>query len=139
MPYEYLLLKGQPVQLQSCPNCGVAPFIPFLRGQVQRSSRPWYRPWHRRPYCALVCETCKEIVGYEDPLPVPRFPLPQDGHYPAWCGHHAGVLIDGGLNCSCCGYFVPEVVSLPLDQHCEREDEMPHLTRVWEEEDSRGL
>ena len=64
MPIECALLEGQPVTLERCPKCGAQPFRPFLRGQVQR----WpykYLFWVPQPFCALICWTCKEIVGYE--------------------------------------------------------------------------
>jgi hypothetical protein len=51
----------------TCPACGNR-FEPFLRFQVGR--RPW--PWWNllclgppRPFLALICWACKEIVGYE--------------------------------------------------------------------------
>ena len=78
MPVEYVLLKDAPVPLGSCPRCHVRPFHPFLRGQVQRSEW-WFRwgwpPWWSRPYCALICWACKDIVGYEDPLDPARVEL----------------------------------------------------------------
>ncbi len=64
MPKEAAELAGKPVEgLDYCPKCGAA-FVPFLRGQVQRWPR-WFLIGPRRPYCALICWTCKEIVGYE--------------------------------------------------------------------------
>jgi len=73
MPIEYMLLKDQPVPLSKCPMCDAQPFIPFLRGTVQRSKRRW---WIFQPqaYCALICSSCKEIVGYESPAPL-TYPL----------------------------------------------------------------
>ena len=70
MPWEYGALVDAPVPLATCPKCGAQPFDPFLRGTVQRSERPWWRPWWgpTRPYCALICWKCKEIVGYESPF-----------------------------------------------------------------------
>ena len=67
MPIEVLTLRDRAVPLAACPKCRTAPFDPFLRGQVQRGERPWWRPlWGpKRPYCALICWTCKEIVGWE--------------------------------------------------------------------------
>ncbi len=67
MPIETRLLAGKPSPLAACPKCGAAPFEPFMRGQVQRSPRPWWRPFWgpRRAYCALICWSCKNIVGYE--------------------------------------------------------------------------
>lgn len=63
MPVEYERLPGKPVTLDRCPSCGMWPFFPFLRGQVQSS----WRKLLRRPYCCLICEHCKEVVGYEKP------------------------------------------------------------------------
>jgi hypothetical protein len=68
MPIEYGLLKNAPVPLQACPKCCYRPFEPFLRGLVQRSPIGWrwaWPPWFQRPYCALICWACKEIVGWE--------------------------------------------------------------------------
>lgn len=49
--------------------CGARPFDPFLRGLIGRSHRTlWsWPPFKLRPYCALICWACKEIVGYEAP------------------------------------------------------------------------
>lgn len=70
MPVEVLLLRGEPVALEACPKCAARPLEPFMRGQVQRW--PWrlrFRwPWsffEERPYCAVICWACKEIVGWE--------------------------------------------------------------------------
>lgn len=65
MPIECRQLEGQPVPWEFCPNCGER-FEPFLRGMVQRRRHRWFicSPW---PYCCLICESCKEIVGYERP------------------------------------------------------------------------
>ncbi len=66
MPIEVELLEHAPVPITKCPLCGAEPFDPFMRGQVQRWPRPWWKFWGKtRPYCALICWTCKEIVGYE--------------------------------------------------------------------------
>ena len=67
MPIEFAVLQHQPVPLEKCPRCGVEPFDPFLRGQVQR----W--KWSLltlsiRPYCTIICSSCKEIVGHEHPV-----------------------------------------------------------------------
>jgi len=67
MPIEVIQLEEMPEPFQFCPDCG-APFESFLRGQVQRLKRPWYWPFGPvRPYCAIICRDCKEIVGYEKP------------------------------------------------------------------------
>lgn len=64
-----LLRQGHP---RVCPACG-ARFEPFMRGLVYRPLSLWQwlrcgfrrpRPW--RQWC-LICDTCKEIVGYEEP------------------------------------------------------------------------
>ena len=66
MPKEVAQLQNAPVPLKSCPKCRAFPFIPVLRGQIQRPKRKWFfgKP---QPYCALICWRCKDIVGYEDP------------------------------------------------------------------------
>lgn len=66
MPIECALLEGQPVKFQVCPVCA-EPFIPFLRGMIQRSQHRWFGLGPSRDYCALICSKCKEIVGYESP------------------------------------------------------------------------
>lgn len=63
MPIEYVLLKDAPAPLRECPKCGSAPFEPFMRGQVQSA----WRKAFRRPYCSVICASCKEIVGHETP------------------------------------------------------------------------
>lgn len=65
MPIEVERLANQPVGLRRCPECGTRPFNPFMRGQVQSQ----WRKFFGRPYCCLICETCKEIVGYEEYTP----------------------------------------------------------------------
>jgi hypothetical protein len=68
MPIEFSLLRNQPVLLASCPKCYATPFEPFLRGNVQRPKR-WCYIGKKQDYCALICSSCKEIVGYESPSP----------------------------------------------------------------------
>lgn|GEM_PF-6965705 len=63
MPWEYEALRDALVPLARCPRCHTFPFVPFMRGQVISV----WRKWLRRPYCCLICELCKEIVGYEKP------------------------------------------------------------------------
>jgi len=66
MPIEYTLLKDQPLKFEHCPKCGAcAP--DYMRGQVQRSKRKWFKD---RLYCAVICHECKEIVGWEAPLKI---------------------------------------------------------------------
>ena len=70
MQIEAMELKDAPRPIDVCPKCD-APFDPFMRGQVQRWPWPWWKLWlpigKPRPYCALICWHCKEIVGYEKP------------------------------------------------------------------------
>lgn len=66
MPIESFQLETAPNRLTNCPKCG-KPFEPFLRGQVQRGSRSWFGFGKPRPYCALICRACKDIVGFEYP------------------------------------------------------------------------
>jgi len=66
MPREYTALLNEPPPLAECPNCGACPFEPFLRGLVQRAKR-WLFIGPRRPYVAVICADCKEIVGHESP------------------------------------------------------------------------
>lgn len=67
LPIEYLQLADKDVPIAFCPKCGDKPFDPFLRGMVQRSVRKWWFFGPPRPYCALICSKCKEIVSYEWP------------------------------------------------------------------------
>lgn len=75
MTSECTQLRNQPVPFKDCPSCG-APFVPFLRGTVQRSHLSlarflaWWRD-ERWCYCALICSKCKDIVGYEAPRRTP--------------------------------------------------------------------
>jgi hypothetical protein len=62
VPPEFTLLRDRPEPLTFCPNCR-ASFRSFLRGMVHSA----WRKWFRRHYCAIICSTCKEIVGYEKP------------------------------------------------------------------------
>jgi len=65
MPIEFKLLEKEPYAIEVCPNCGQrAP--EFMRGLVQRSKRFLWLLW-KRPYCAVICRNCKEIIGWESP------------------------------------------------------------------------
>jgi hypothetical protein len=66
MPIECATLKDAPVSLAKCPKCDATPFVPFMRGSIQRSKRKWGFLW-KQPYCALICSTCQSIVGHEYP------------------------------------------------------------------------
>lgn len=67
MPAEAAMLRNAAVALRECPHCHVSPFVPFLRGTVQRLRRAWLFGTPRACYCALICSSCKEVVGYENP------------------------------------------------------------------------
>ena len=65
MPIEFEILRHQPPPLAKCPKCGAEPFIPDHRGCIQRRQ---YTPLGKRQdYCALICHSCLEIVGFESP------------------------------------------------------------------------
>jgi len=64
MPKEVAELENKISPIIWCPKCK-APFTPFLRGQVQRSSRKFIFFGKRRPNYALICWECKDIVGWE--------------------------------------------------------------------------
>jgi len=64
-PIEPSLLQDAPIPYSRCPHCHEY-FLPFMRGQVQRGRWNWWR-FRRRPYCALICSDCKNIVGWEEP------------------------------------------------------------------------
>ena len=72
MPIEYALLKDEPPPLLACPRDGHRSLRPFIRGQVQST----WRRWLGLPYCAVICEKCKDIIGWEKP---PRHPTPPAG------------------------------------------------------------
>lgn len=69
MPIESAILEHKPAPFDKCPHCGTSPFSQFMRGQVQRFftfslSLKW--PFiKRRPSCAIICWSCKNIVGWE--------------------------------------------------------------------------
>ena len=68
-PIEVEQLANEVIPFGRCPNCDMV-FVPFLRGQVQRSAWRWWWPFGKlRPYCALICRHCKNVVGWEMPLP----------------------------------------------------------------------
>lgn len=66
MPIEADLLAKVPVPLGSCPNCEATPFRPMWRGHVLRTQY-WFQIGPKRHYCALICNDCRHIVGYESP------------------------------------------------------------------------
>ncbi len=67
MPIEHEQLHGAPVMYTVCPLCDDV-FDPFLRGLVQRSKRRWWWPFGKeREHCAVICRSCKRIVGWERP------------------------------------------------------------------------
>jgi hypothetical protein len=65
MPIECAQLDGKQVPKYRCPRCGTVSGG-FMRGQVQRSKRFLWILW-RQPYCAVICHTCKDIIGWEAP------------------------------------------------------------------------
>jgi hypothetical protein len=67
MPIEYSILEKAPEPIYQCPACFHSPFRSFMRGIVQRGKRSVLMPWRTRPYCSIICDYCKEIVGHEEP------------------------------------------------------------------------
>jgi len=65
MPMECEQLRDEPMPLDKCPKCGDT-FRTFLRGQIQRSKR-FLGMFKKQPYCALICASCENIVGWESP------------------------------------------------------------------------
>ena len=53
--------------ITQCPRCQRKPFEYFLRGQVVRPKRFLWFLGPIRPYCAIICRNCKNVVGYEMP------------------------------------------------------------------------
>jgi hypothetical protein len=70
MLIECKLLRNAPPAFQRCPKCGAAPFTHLMRGQVHRGKR-WFLIGPRRDYVTVICQNCKEIVGYESPPETP--------------------------------------------------------------------
>jgi len=69
---EAELLEKMPVIFSRCPNCGEAPFVPYVRGKVQRLVWPNFLSWfwdtlrgRRWPNCALICRSCSHLVAWE--------------------------------------------------------------------------
>jgi hypothetical protein len=63
MPIECHLLRDKPWPKVDClcvKGCGSEP---FMRGQVQST----WRKIFRKPYCAVICNRSKQIVGWEKP------------------------------------------------------------------------
>lgn len=67
MPIEYTLLKNAPELFDTCPKCKHTPFKSFMRGQVQKNKYIIWPFIKREKYCAIICNECNNIVGYEDP------------------------------------------------------------------------
>ena len=65
MPLETVILDKQPFVFEVCPRCGAAS-PSFLRGQVQRSKRFLGFLW-KQNYCAVICHSCRQIIGWERP------------------------------------------------------------------------
>jgi len=66
MPAEFSLLMNQPEPLEECPRCKSKFFKSFLRGMVHRRRKRYFL-WGAWDYCAVICASCKEIVGWESP------------------------------------------------------------------------
>lgn len=60
MPIEASYLRFDKPKFEVCPHCKER-FEPFLRGMVQS----FWRHLFRKPYCAVICRACKDIVGWE--------------------------------------------------------------------------
>jgi hypothetical protein len=54
-------VEAQP--LARCPFCNAKPFYAARRWQV----RSFWRMLFHKPYCAVICSQCGQIVGYEKP------------------------------------------------------------------------
>jgi len=60
MPKEFLTYRNREEIYLTCPKCQ-EPFEHFLRGLVQS----FFRQITFRPYVAIICRSCKEIIGWE--------------------------------------------------------------------------
>jgi hypothetical protein len=74
MPVEASLLKNQPVEAKQCPLCKHEPLELMMRGLVHRRKWSFSFEWPllmrfqgHRPYCAVICANCKEIIAWEEP------------------------------------------------------------------------
>lgn len=68
MTIESVLLQSEPLPM-FCPVCK-SPFVPFMRGQIQRPKRKKILGLpigKRQDYCCLICAACKRVVRYESP------------------------------------------------------------------------
>lgn len=63
MPIEAAQLRDAPFEPIECARCEQEIVTPFMRGQVQNA---WKRLL-RRPYCAVICDHCHSIEGWESP------------------------------------------------------------------------
>ncbi len=63
MPIEYVQLKDAAQRIEACPKCGRMIGWYFLRGMVHSEIRKFFR----MKYCAVICDKCKEIIGWEKP------------------------------------------------------------------------
>jgi|SaaInlV_165m_DNA_1040744.scaffolds.fasta_scaffold34537_2 hypothetical protein len=70
MPIEVVQLRGKPVpkRFTKCNGCGADPFVmdELVRGKIQRCKRKFGFLW-KQDYCAVICNNCRDIVGYESP------------------------------------------------------------------------
>jgi hypothetical protein len=48
-----------------CPKCGREPFVTFMRGTIARLERSLPNPFKKRPKWAIICNSCRETIGYE--------------------------------------------------------------------------
>jgi hypothetical protein len=62
MPIECEQLRNSPYAREKCKHCS-AGFPEFMRGEVQSI----WRRLLRLPYCAVICQKCKKITGWEKP------------------------------------------------------------------------
>ena len=51
--------------IETCPKCGAMPFRPFLRGMISHNLSFLGWLFKRFSGTALICWTCKDIVGWE--------------------------------------------------------------------------
>jgi hypothetical protein len=68
MPVEAKILANREQPYDVCPACDVTPFVADLRGIFQRGrlrTRWSIIRGRGNGYCAVICESCLETVGYE--------------------------------------------------------------------------
>lgn len=109
MPIEVELLKDKD-HPSICPCCGLD-FLPFMRGQRVRGFL-WLFTWPGKYKWALICDSCREIIGYDSVdygyilIVKDTFKICPECHGKGWEEKHYSIGEFGDLYqepCSWCG------------------------------------